>query len=212
MVVFFAFFMHAATPPFAARLSDTEPTLGARSKTAPASPFCPFATVTVFCFRWVVKCTSRAASLSPNVAKRAAYGRVTDSGFKKKAMKTTQLTIEASAPANVRPSSGSKTGNSGQLHRIDFRERYYNRGLSTAQVIDLLYHETPRFWELCQVVGKWVWIQFQCKQPRNVTAQLSQLGFHWNRRRQVWQHPCGQFRRGTWIDPRDKYPTFYPAD
>ena len=89
---------------------------------------------------------------------------------------------------------------------------FQNRGLSTAQVIDLLYHETPRFWELCQVVGKWVWIQFQEKQPRNVTAQLSQLGFHWNRRRQVWQHPCGQFRTGTWIDPRDKYPTFYPAD
>jgi hypothetical protein len=132
--------------------------------------------------------------------------------FKKKAMKTTHSRIEASAPANVRPSSGSKTSNSEQLHRIDFRLRFQNRGLSTAQVIDLLYHETPRFWELCQVVGKWVWIQFQQKQPRNVTAQLSQLGFHWNRRRQLWQHPCGQFRTGTWIDPRDKYPTFYPAD
>jgi len=132
--------------------------------------------------------------------------------FQKKAMKTTQLRIEASAPANVRPSSGSKTSNSEQLHRIDFRERYYNRELPTAQVLDLLYHETPRFWELCQVVGKWVWIQFQCKQPRNVTAQLSQLGFHWNRRRQLWQHPCGHFCSGTWIDPRDKYPTFYPAD
>jgi hypothetical protein len=127
-------------------------------------------------------------------------------------MKTTQLRIEASAPANVRPSSGSKTSNSEQLHRIDFRLRFQNRALPTVQVIDLLYNETPRFWELCQVVGKWVWIQFQEKQPRNVTAQLSQFGFHWNRRRQVWQHPCGQYRNGTWIDPRDKYPTFYPAD
>ena len=99
-----------------------------------------------------------------------------------------------------------------QLPQIDFRRRFQNRGLSTPQVIDMLYHETPRFWELCQVVGKWVWIQFQHKQPRNVTAQLSELGFHWNRRRQVWQHPCGQFRTGTWIDPRQKYPTFYPAD
>jgi hypothetical protein len=145
-------------------------------------------------------------------AKRAANGRVTDSGFKKKAMKTTHLEIEASAPANVRPSSVSKTSNSEPLHQIDFRLRFLNRGLSTAQVIDLLYHETPRFWELCQVVGQWVWIQFQEKQPRDVTAQLSQLGFHWNRRRQVWQHPCGQFRTGSWIDPRDKYSTFYPAD
>jgi hypothetical protein len=127
-------------------------------------------------------------------------------------MKTTNQRIEASAPANVRPSSISKTSNSEQLHRIDFRLRFQNRGLSTAQVLDVLYHETPRFWELCQVVGKWVWIEFHRKQPRTVTAQLSQLGFHWNRRRQLWQHPCGQFRTATWIDPRDKYPTFYPAD
>jgi hypothetical protein len=42
--------------------------------------------------------------------KRAANGRVTDSGFKKKAMKTTITKNEAAAPANVRPSqSVSKT-------------------------------------------------------------------------------------------------------
>ena len=34
----FAFFPPVVTRPFAARLSDTEPTSGARSKTAPASP------------------------------------------------------------------------------------------------------------------------------------------------------------------------------
>ena len=102
--------------------------------------------------------------------------------------------------------------NSEQLPKIDFRQRFYNRGLSTAKVLDMLYHETPRFWELCEVVGKWVWIQFQQKQPRNVTAQLAQLGFHWNRRRQLWQHPCGEFRTGSRIDPRQKYPTFFPAD
>jgi hypothetical protein len=90
-------------------------------------------------------------------------------------MKTTHLRIEASAPANVRPSSGSKTSNSEQLHRIDFRLRFQNRGLSTAQVIDMLYRETPRFWELCQVVGKWVWVEFHQKQPRNVTARCRSL-------------------------------------
>jgi hypothetical protein len=102
--------------------------------------------------------------------------------------------------------------NSDQLHRIDFRQRFFNRGLSTDKVLDMLYLETPRFWELCQVVGKWVWIEFGQKQPRYVTAVLAQLGFHWNRRRQVWQHPCGQFRTGIRQDPREKYPTFYPAD
>jgi hypothetical protein len=102
--------------------------------------------------------------------------------------------------------------NSEKLHRIDFQQRFYNRGLSTAQVLDMLYHQTPRFWELCQVVGKWVWIEFGQQQPRYITAQLAQLGFHWNRRRQVWQHPCGQFRTGIRQDPREKYSTFYPAD
>jgi hypothetical protein len=144
--------------------------------------------------------------------KRAANGRVTDSGFKKKAMKTTYSRIEASAPANVRPSSGSKTGNSGQLHRIDFRRRFYNRGLSTTGLLDLLYYETPRLWELCQVVGKWVWIEFDEQPPRHITATLSELGFHWNRKRQLWQHPCGLSSTGSRRDPRDKYQTYFPAD
>src|ERR1035441_4335067 len=107
MVVFFAFFTPAITLPFAARLSDTEPTLGARSKTAPASPFRPFATVTGLAFAGVSMHFAHGIAVSHQV-KRAANGRVTDSGFKKKAMKTTNLKLEASAPANVRPSSASK--------------------------------------------------------------------------------------------------------
>jgi len=76
----------------------------------------------------------------------------------------------------------------------------------------MLYHDEPRFWELCQVVGKWVWIEFGQEQPRHVTAVLAQFGFHWNRRRQVWQHPCGQFRTGIRRDPRLKYRSYFPAD
>ena len=128
-------------------------------------------------------------------------------------MKTTNLKIEASAPANVRPSSGSKTGNSGQLHRIDFRRRFYNRGLSTEKVLDMLYHETPRFWELAEVVGKWVWIQFDGKQPSEVTRVLAEFGFHWNNARQTWQHPCGAYRdEALPFDPRKKYGSYFPAD
>ena len=82
-VVFFAFFTHAITPPFAARLSDTEPKLGARSKTAPASPFCLFPTVTVFAFAEFSMHFAHGFAVSHEV-KRAANGRVTDSGFKKK--------------------------------------------------------------------------------------------------------------------------------
>ena len=126
---------------------------------------------------------------------------------KKKIMKT-----HTNSDSDSRLLNRTAQRNSEQLHRIDFRQRFFNRGLSTDKVLDMLYHETPRFWELCQVVGKWVWIQFQEKQPPTVTAELSRLGFHWNRKRQVWQHPCGNFRTGTHRDPREMYPTFYPAD
>jgi len=37
-VVFFAFYTHAITLPFAARSSDTKPRFEARAKTAPAAP------------------------------------------------------------------------------------------------------------------------------------------------------------------------------
>jgi hypothetical protein len=127
-------------------------------------------------------------------------------------MKTTNSKIEASAPANVRPSSVSKNSNSEQLHRIDFRRRFYNRGLSTAGVLDLLYYEAPRLWELTQVVGNWVWVQFEQQPPRHITATLSELGFHWNRRRQLWQHPCGQIMNGAPYDPRRRYGSYFPAD
>jgi len=78
--------------------------------------------------------------------------------------------------------------------------------------LQLLQNEAPRFWELAQVVGKWVWIQFDGRQPRDITATLSELGFHWNRTRQVWQHPCGVFSIGSKRDPRRTYHSYFPAD
>jgi hypothetical protein len=56
--------------------------------------------------------------------------------IQKKAMKTTHLKIEASAPANVRPSSVSKTSNS-EPHQIDFRQKFQNRQLSTEKLLDM---------------------------------------------------------------------------
>jgi hypothetical protein len=40
------------------------------------------------------------------------------------------------------------------------------------------------------------------------------LGFHWNQRRNVWQHPCGMFDPlGSHpTDPRAKYRSYFPAD
>ena len=122
-----------------------------------------------------------------------------------------------------------KTGNSGLQNRseqlgsetqkpdkripIDFDLRRQNRTLSTEKVLNLLQQEAPRFYELAEVVGKWIWIQFTEKQPREITAVLAQLGFHWNNTRQVWQHPCGEaLKEAASYDPRERYGSRFPAD
>ena len=99
-----------------------------------------------------------------------------------------------------------------ELPKIDFVKRRRNRSLPTERLLALLQREAPRLWELAEVVGKWVWVQFDGQQPPQVTAELSQFGFHWNNRRQVWQHPCGQMTDSTNYDPRRRYGSFFPAD
>jgi len=85
--------------------------------------------------------------------------------------------------------------------------------LKTDRLLALLRKETPNFFALAEVVGQWVWIQFADKQPPTVTSVLAELGFHWNRKRQSWQHPCGMFRDlPAPFDPRQKYGSYFPAD
>jgi hypothetical protein len=100
-----------------------------------------------------------------------------------------------------------------KLIPVDFDKRRANRELPTDKVLQLLQHEAPRFFELAEVVGKWIWIQFKEKQPRDVTAVLAQIGFHWNNKRQAWQHPCGHFmQEPSGTDPRQRYGSKFPAD
>jgi len=97
-------------PTVAARPSDTEPSLGARSKTAPAPPHSQIVAVTAFAFADFL--TRFRARLAVSRSREASSnGRVTDSGFEKKAMKSSMFMREASAPASVRPSSVLKMGN-----------------------------------------------------------------------------------------------------
>jgi hypothetical protein len=140
--------------------------------------------------------------------KRAANGRVTDSGFKKKAMKTTNQKIEASAPANVRPSSVSKS------QQLEFVRHCANRKLSTETVLNCLRTRLPKQYELAEVVGKWIWLEVSPSRQPGLATVLWALGFHWNSRRGVWQHPCGKFDPlGSHpADPRAKYRCFFPAD
>lgn len=112
----------------------------------------------------------------------------------------------ASTPAQ------SQTPEAPALPKINFARRRANRELPTERVIALLQKEAPRFFEIAEVVGKWVWIHFTEKQPREITAILAELGFHWNSKRQTWQHPCGALTAGTENDPREKYPSYFPAD
>ena len=108
----------------------------------------------------------------------------------------------AQPPAALIP----ETREQSPVTRGDFAKRAENRQLSTDRVLELLKRWLPVAFERAEVVGQWVWVAFTEKQPQSITAELSQLGFHWNNRRQVWQHPCGVFK-GEPVDPRSKYQT-----
>jgi hypothetical protein len=95
--------------------------------------------------------------------------------------------------------------------QIDFAQRRLNRDLSTERVLHMLRTRAPQFWEIAEVVGDWIWIQFEGKQPKQVTAALAEFGFHWNGRRQLWQHPCGQYIESASYDPRRRYGSYFPA-
>jgi hypothetical protein len=97
--------------------------------------------------------------------------------------------------------------------KINLELRRANRKLKTDKLLALLRSETPNFFELAEVVGKWVWIQFSDKQPPTVTCALAELGFHWNNSRQTWQHPCGTIpdERSTY-DPRRKHGSYFAAE
>jgi hypothetical protein len=102
--------------------------------------------------------------------------------------------------------------NTKQLPKIDLALRRTNRALNTEKLLTLLRQETPKFFELAEVIGKWVWVKFADKQPSETTMVLSQLGFHWNIDRQTWQHPCGTIadERADY-DPRKRYGSYFAA-
>ena len=109
----------------------------------------------------------------------------------------------ASAPAKRQPDNRLP---------IDREQRSKNRSLSTAKVLNTLSSTLPDVYGVAEVVGKWVWVQFKQTPAAEVRQQLSQLGFHWNNTRQVWQHPCGQFSLGSSVDPHQKYGSHFAAD
>ena len=114
-----------------------------------------------------------------------------------------QLSTSTPAPAAAKPD-----------HRlaIDRVQRTKNRTLPTPTVLQRLQSTLPEVYRFAEVVGKWVWVSFNEQPAAEIRQQLAQLGFHWNRQRQAWQHPCGQFSLSSSYDPHEKYSSYHPAD
>ena len=122
------------------------------------------------------------------------------------------LPVQSSKSVVGTESSHTSSSRTDTRPRIDMAKRTANRQLATRDLLALLRSEAPSLYEVAQVVGKWVWVQFSEKQPPEVTSVLAQLGFHWNNKRQVWQHPCGVLTEGSPDDPREKYGSTFAAD
>ena len=122
------------------------------------------------------------------------------------------LPVQSSKSVVGTGNPGTSSSRTDTRPRIDMAKRTANRQLATRDLLALLRSEAPSLYEIAQVVGKWVWVQFSEKQAPEVTSVLAQLGFHWNNKRQVWQHPCGVLTEGSPDDPREKYGSTFAAD
>jgi len=76
----------------------------------------------------------------------------------------------------------------------------------TLALLGRLKTEMPEIWGQADVVGRWVWLEFNVAPARDIRSKLKELGFHWNRLRKCWQHPCGAPTERSRHDPREKYP------
>lgn len=90
-------------------------------------------------------------------------------------------------------------------YRKKSRKANPNRVLGTMDVLHRLQDGCPIAFDAARVVGRWVWLEFESKPADSVRAFVGELGFHWNRQRQAWQHPCGMFCTRSPGEPRFKY-------
>jgi hypothetical protein len=77
---------------------------------------------------------------------------------------------------------------------------------NTLALVSQLKEQLPELWGEAQIVGKWVWLEFNVPPMKEVRDKLKQLGFHWNSMRRCWQHPCGASRGRSQNDPKSRYP------
>jgi hypothetical protein len=129
-------------------------------------------------------------------------------GLKSRSAQLSSTNNNTAAAEAVAPAPAAKPDN---RLPIDTEARKKNRTLPTPKVLNLLLTSAPDIYRLAEVVGKWVWVTFKEQPAAEIRQKLAQLGFHWNRERQAWQHPCGQFRLSSAYDPHEKYSSYYPA-
>jgi proteasome lid subunit RPN8/RPN11 len=110
----------------------------------------------------------------------------------------------------VRASSESDQTRSNPVKRVDGRKRVTVNAntesmAGTLDLLDKLKLEIPELLGQAQVVGKWVWLEFNVPPVQEIRSKLKMLGFHWNGKRKCWQHPCGVPRPRSGSDPRSYY-------
>lgn len=131
-------------------------------------------------------------------------------------MQTNNSNVEASTGSSLKQALGKPDKAKGARQETNQQqgiERHFaNRNLSTETVLNYLRTRLPKQYEVAEVVGRWIWLESQAK--GGIAATLWLIGFHWNKRRGVWQHPCGVFEPfgNHPQDPRSKYRRYFPAD
>ena len=96
-------------------------------------------------------------------------------------------------------------GPKGQTQKESIVEESNASATETRALLTRLKSEMPEIWSQAQIVGSWVWLEFSIAPAKEIRAGLRNLGFHWNKVRQCWQHPCGNSRTRSVHNPKTLY-------
>jgi hypothetical protein len=196
----FAIFFTVLFPALAGRFISGDAEQGARQRNGyPVTP-----RLSLSCPLHAGNKTQSVQKTAPLRVKQAANGETRTAILKKKLMKN-KIQGEAATPANAGQQSSNRAARVSPYN--------YNRELSTQTVLGLLKRELPSQYELAEIVGRWIWLDFPARSHRAAANTLYRLGFHWNQRRCVWQHPCGACApyAAHPQDPREKYGSYFAA-
>ncbi len=106
---------------------------------------------------------------------------------KKKTMKTNNKNQKSKAQSRPEQlSTGTREKNN--LPFISFRERETNRHLPAGYIMASLARWMPHQHKLARVVGGLISIHFEKAPIQRVRQELSEFGFSWNAKHNVWQH------------------------